>query len=275
MAYPFSRNSVVGRPHSHFLSVANTQSDHTSSCDDKLYSLCQSQSAVMAAFQSLGLLVHLQQEISQLACVFSSTTSAPASILGKLNTDKKELAAVEVLLLKCRMFYELWPGMYCFNNTESFPSPRTAGSCPRGDQWNPSLLPAWGWPKWFSWLLPFLGPLAVIPTLIWPLPCSFRFLVNSIYYLTHCYALSNALGEFTEKGGPMQVSGHFPPSYSLHSVSWELCLISWKVTPLLPGLLLTRCFCSDALFVFNKPSLPEDLSAGLHHQWPGCGGAHP
>lgn len=70
-------------------------------------------------------------EISQLACVFSSTTSAPASILGKLNTDKKELAAVEVLLLKRRMFYEQWPGMYCFNNTESFP---TAGSCPRGDQ---------------------------------------------------------------------------------------------------------------------------------------------
>lgn len=88
----------------------------------------------MAAFQSLGLLVHLQHEISQLDCVFSSTISAPATLLGKLKTDKKELAAVEVLLLKCRMFYEQWPGTYCFNNTESFPNPNTAGSNPRGDQ---------------------------------------------------------------------------------------------------------------------------------------------
>lgn len=164
----------------------------------------------MAAFRSLGLLVHLQHEISQLGCVFSSTTSAPATLLGKLKTDKKELAAVEVLLLKCLMFYEQWPGMYCFNNTESFPSPSTAGSSPQGDQWNPSLLPAWGWPKWFSWLLPFPGPLAVIPTLIWLLPCSFWLLVNSMYHLTHCYALSIALGEFTEKWVPCRLVDIFP-----------------------------------------------------------------
>lgn len=25
---------------------------------------------------------------------------------------------------------------------------------------------AWDWPQWLSWLLPFLGPQAVIPTLI-------------------------------------------------------------------------------------------------------------
>lgn len=88
----------------------------------------------MAAFHSLGLLVHPQQEISQLACVFSNTTNAPASSLGKLNTDKKELAAVEFLLLKCRMFYEQCPGVCCFHNTDNFSSPSTAESSRQGDQ---------------------------------------------------------------------------------------------------------------------------------------------
>lgn len=130
----------MDRTHSLFPSVANTHSDHMSTCDEKLHFLHQSQTAVTADFQALGLLVHLQQEICELACVCRNTTSAPATILGKLNTGEKELAAVEVLLLIHHMVYEQCPGRYCFNNTVNFPSPSTAGSSPQGHQGNHSVL---------------------------------------------------------------------------------------------------------------------------------------
>lgn len=130
----------MDRTHSLFPSVANTHSDHMSTCDEKLHFLHQSQTAVTADFQALGLLVHLQQEICKLACVCRNTTSAPATILGKLNTGEKELAAVEVLLLIHHMVYEQCPGRYCFSNTVNFPSPSTAGSSPQGHQGNHSVL---------------------------------------------------------------------------------------------------------------------------------------